>query len=427
MAVAAPSRWFRRRPLEDRALTRENVPTLMLAASQVPGISPRSALSVSDAYACIRALADSAASLPLHVYRRTDAGREWVEGGAAEPLRSPAAAVTQAALVAQMVGHLNLFGEAFVGKYRDQTGAVFQLGLLAPDRVQVEMRGGMPTYGYADENGRYGVYTTADVIHVRGLSVDGLRGVSPVRQASRALGYAGSLAEHGARFMANGARPAGVLSVPPGPAAEEVMENLRKGWEARHRGPENAGRIAVLSGEVSFAPLTMPMDDAEFLGQREFSTREVARIFRVPPWIIGAQSGDSLTYATVAEQARAFVTFSLRPWLCFIEQALGGDVELVPPTMKLSPAAVRVAEFFQVVAGLRLWAGDDRPVPFGCDWVASRLDMSAMTVWRAREALVAAGVIQHAGALPGRGKLGTDSYSPVAATTAEVIPIRRAS
>src|SRR4051794_21979180 len=124
-------------------MTVQNVPSLMLQRtdSGVP-VSPRGAMAVADAYACIRCLADAAASLPLHVYRRTSAGRERLQGGVAELLRRPAPAVTQSALVAQLVAHLNLWGEAFLGLYRDQDGAVFQLGLLAPDRVTVEQRGG---------------------------------------------------------------------------------------------------------------------------------------------------------------------------------------------------------------------------------------------------------------------------------------------
>lgn len=294
-------------------------------------VTPRGAMAVSDVYACIRCLSDTAASLPLHVYRRTERGRERVEGRVAELLRKPAPAATQATLVAQMLAHLNLWGECFIGLYRDRDGAVFQLGLLSPDRVTVESRNGEPTYGYADENGHYGVYGIRDVLHVRGMSVDGLRGVSPIRQAREAIGYATALASHGSNTMRNGARPSGVLYVQPGPGADEQVENLRAAWEDRHGGSENSGRVALLTGEVKFESVSMPLADAEYVAQRELSTREVARIMRVPVWMIGGSTGDSLTYSTVSEQARAFVTFSLRPWLIAIEQALTNCAELFAP------------------------------------------------------------------------------------------------
>ena len=110
-----------------------------------------------------------------------------------------------------------------------------------------------------------------------------------------------------------------------------MLENLVKDFEARHRGSENSGRIAALLGSVKFQQVSMSLEDAQWLGSSEFSAAQIASIFRVPPWVIGAKSGDSLTYSTVAEQMRAFVTFSLRPWLVSIEAALNADAELCPP------------------------------------------------------------------------------------------------
>ena len=99
-------------------------------------------------------------------------------------------------------------------------------------------------------------------------------------------------------------------------------------WNAQHAGVRNAHRIAVVTGAVEFLPVTMPMDDVEFLAQRKLSAVEIARIFRVPPWIIGADSGESMTYSNVEQQSLHFVTYSLRPSLVAIEQALSGDPDL---------------------------------------------------------------------------------------------------
>jgi len=87
----------------------------------------------------------------------------------------------------------------------------------------------------------------------------------------------------------------------------------------------------VMAGEVEFLPISMPADDAQFLEQRKLSATEIARVFRVPPWMIGADAGSSMTYANVEQQALAFVTYSLRPWLILIEQALAADPDLCPP------------------------------------------------------------------------------------------------
>lgn len=309
------------------------------AAAGAP-VSGRGALAIADAYACVRVLADTAASLPLHVYRQgREGGRERADTNAARLLRHPAPALTQSGLVGQIAAHLNLHGNAFVGKYRDDTDEIHQLGALDPGAVSIELRGGMPFYTVVHDDGTRRTYSQRDVLHVKGLSLDGLVGLSPVREAREALSYAQALADHGSRFMRNGARPAGVLTVSgTGPDREEITANLRRGFESRHAGPSNAGKIAVLTADVKFEAVGLPLQDAEFIAQRELSTQEVCRIFRVPPWMVGAKTGDSLTYSTVSEQARAFVTFSLRPWLVAIEQAFAADADLFPPETQTYPA-----------------------------------------------------------------------------------------
>jgi HK97 family phage portal protein len=336
----AEARALRRAGVEDRALSRSNLPGILFAESAAgPPVSPRSALTISDAWACIRLVSDSVATLPLHVYRPGAAGgRELVDDPTADLLRRPAPAITTADLMGQLVLHLMTWGNAYVGKYRDDSGGVFQLGLISPDRVQVELKAGMPLYNVVDANGRPGTYTTSDIVHVRALSLDGLVGLSPVAQARDALGLARSVSDHGSAFFRNGARPSGLLRVPPGPDQEDLVENLREGFERRHGGESNAGRVAVLTGEVTFEAVSLPLADAQWLESREFSTREVCRIFGVPPWMIGGSVADSLTYSTVAEQARAFTTFCLRPWLTRIEHALGADVDMFPPGRGTYPA-----------------------------------------------------------------------------------------
>jgi HK97 family phage portal protein len=109
-----------------------------------------------------------------------------------------------------------------------------------------------------------------------------------VRQCRVALGLSQSLAEHAATFFENGARPTGVLRVPHG--NREALEHVREAWSSRHAGARNAHRIAVVSGEVQFEAITGPLDDLQFVEQRHLSTAEIARIFRIPPWMLGHQA-----------------------------------------------------------------------------------------------------------------------------------------
>jgi HK97 family phage portal protein len=165
------------------------------------------------------------------------------------------------------------------------------------------------------------------VVHIKALSTDGLIGLSPVRQARVALGLSANLTTHAEQFFANDARPSGILKA-PARMPDEDFKHLRESWELRQRGLHNAHRIAVVAGELEWQPIGMPLDDAQFLQQRKLSATEVARIFRVPPWVIGAEGGDSMTYSNVEMQSLHFVTYSLRPWLVVIEQALSADRDL---------------------------------------------------------------------------------------------------
>ena len=330
---ARGSWWSRRRGehAEDRALTRDSLPAVMLADTAAgAAVTPRNALALADVWACVRALADAAAMCPLIVYRDGPGGRQRVTDGPAALLREPAPGVTQPAFTMQAVAHLALWGECFVGMYR-QGGQVAQLGLLSPDRMAVAVRGGEPRYDYTDTAGTVQGLTRSDVVHIRGLSIDGVRGASPVGLCREALGLASALAEHASTTMSNGAVPRGLLRVPAGPASTELAENLATAWQSRHGGAKGAGRVAVVTGEVSFDPVSMPLADAEFVAQRKLSTAEVARIFRVPPWLIGAESGDSLTYSTTESQAAAFVKFGVGPWLRAFEAALTASPDLMPP------------------------------------------------------------------------------------------------
>jgi HK97 family phage portal protein len=315
-------------------LTRESLPpSMVLPTVSGEQVTDRSALAIADVFACVRALSDGAVLCPLECYRDTDAGRVPLTGGRGPALlREPQPGLTQSAFAARLVEHCALFGECFVGKIRDGDGQLVQLEPLSPDRVVVQILDGAPTYTYYSILG--GVFEglgVEDVIHVAGMrDPTGVRGASPISLCREALGLASNLSVSASATWANGAVPSGILTVPPGPAAEEQLGVLSDAWAARHQGARARGRIAVVSGDVKFSALTMPLSDAEFIATRKLSTAEISRILRVPVSVIGGSSGDSLTYRTTESEAQAFVTFGLGPWLKLIEDAISLDRELLP-------------------------------------------------------------------------------------------------
>ena len=335
MSVSVERRtwWGAKRRVEDRALsTTANAassPTLMLDLAAPGTVTPANALAIGDVYAAVRCLSDAAASVPLIPYRKTADGRTRADGRLSDLLRQPAPATTQANLVGQAMGHLQLYGNAYLGKFRDVEGRVAQLAMLHPDRVTPELRAGEPIYTVNDGRGRQTEHGTSDVIHIRALSTDGLLGLSPIRQARQSLGLAQSLSGLADSFARNGGRPSGILTLASS-SGREQLEMLREGFAVHHGGPDRAGNTAVMAGDVSYQSLALSMQDAEFVAQRNLSTAEVARIFRIPAWMLGASSGDSMTYSNVESQALAFVTWGLRPWLVLIEQAISEDADLCP-------------------------------------------------------------------------------------------------
>lgn len=317
---------------EERSLPPAENELPLLGAYPASSVTPTQALAIGDVWAAVRVLADAASSLPLHVYRKAAGGRERVESGKlADLLERPGPGTTQADLVSSLLTHLAVYGNAYVAKYRT-AGEIVQLGLLHPERVRPELEGGMLRFRYSPpQAGPQQLLTESDVAHVKGLSVDGLVGLSAVSQASRVLGLSDELVKHALSYFDAGAaggggRPAGVLRLGQG-AHPDDLERTHEWMRAKaaRGGPHG---VLVIEGEAEYTPMTAPLDDSQFVEQRRLAAQEIARVFRIPPAMLGAPTGDSLTYSTVEQQSLDFVRYSLAPWLRRIELALSGDRDL---------------------------------------------------------------------------------------------------
>jgi HK97 family phage portal protein len=302
----------------------------LLTAYTNPKVTPIQALGIGDVWAATRVLADAASSLPIHVYRKTETGRERVTSGKlVDLLDRPGPAMTQADLVSTLMCHLAIWGSGYIGKYR-QDGEVTQLGLLHPERVQPELKDGQLRWRYTPGTGPQLMLTEGDLVHIRGLSVDGLNGLSAVSQASRVLGLSDELVRHALSYFevrdrAGGVpRPAGVLRV------SDMSEVGRERLAERLRNESRPHGIMLIEGEdVGYTPIASKLDDAQFVEQRRLAAQEVCRVFRIPSHMLNAGSGgDSLTYSTVEQQSLDFVKYSLSPWLRRIELAVSNDRDL---------------------------------------------------------------------------------------------------
>lgn len=278
-------------------------------------------MQMTAVYACVRVLAESIASLPLHVYHYA------TNGGSEKALDHPLYALLHDAPNSEMTSyifretlmtHLLLWGNAYAQVIRDQDGAVTSLWPLMPDRMTViRGRDGFLHYIYHQETtGEVFDLSRHDVLHVPGLGFDGLIGYSPIEMAKNAIQTALSCEEYGSKFFENGAQPGGVLEHP---GTIKDPERLRQSWQQTFGGAKNSGRIAVLEEGMKYSPIAISPEQAQFLETRKFQISEIARIFRVPPHMVGDL--EKSTFSNIEQQSLEFVKYTLSPWVSRLEQS----------------------------------------------------------------------------------------------------------
>lgn len=276
-------------------------------------VNADTALRLSAVWACVRLLADSISTLPVDVYRK----------GAPEPLQTPALisrpseAFGTIDWLHAIVSSLCLRGNAY-GVITGRTGAAgwpSQIDLVHPDLVQVS-RSDTGTTEY-----RIGgtTYRRDDVFHVRAFTIPGNPvGLSPIEYARQSIGLGLAAEQFGGRYFGDNATPSALL-ISKAPLNAEGAKVLKDRWSASHRGRRE---LAVLTGDVEFHPVTISPNESQFVETQRFTVAQIARIFGVPPEMIGGESGGSLTYANVEQRALDFTTFSLGPWVARLEAAL---------------------------------------------------------------------------------------------------------
>ena len=267
-------------------------------------VTPSTAVQVSAVYACVRVIAETIASLPLHVYETTETGsRKAPEHPLYRLLHDePNAEMTSFVWRETMLSHLLLWGNAYCQIIRTGRNKIDSIYPLIPDQMEVDRdsRGSL-TYTYTTSEGKTYTLKPEDVLHIPGLGFDGVVGYSPIALEKSAIGLGIAAEEYGSKFFSNGARPSGIL-VHPNTVKDPSA--LRASWNAAFTGSANAGKVAVLEENMHFEPLTMPNNEAQFLETRKFQVNEICRIFRVPPHMV-----QDLAHATYPRYGPASTTF----------------------------------------------------------------------------------------------------------------------
>lgn len=296
-------------------------------------VTAETAMMVAAVGSAVSLLAESVAQLPLVIYRRrADNGKDRApEHPLWRLLHDRPNGFQNAFEFREMLTlHLLLWGNGYAFKNRLRTGSragqVSELLPLHPDRVQPEQdERYVVTYRVALPSGDHLILPADRVFHIRDRSFDGVVGASRLRQGQDSIGLSLAAERWGAQLFGNGARPSGVLSSDQKLTKDQITQ-IAESWKAAHGG-ENALGTAVLDGGMKWEPLVMNNRDAQFLETRKFQISEVARIYRLPPHMIGDL--ERATHSNIEHQGLEFVKYSLMPWLRRWEMAI--NTQLLDP------------------------------------------------------------------------------------------------
>jgi len=285
-------------------------------------VTPESALKVSAVYACIRVLSETIASLPLKIYRRDNSGKVVAKDHFLYPLLhdSPNEWTTGYEFFETLVAHICLRGNSYNLKRMDGMRRLGALNVLDPSKMTPAIEGGELVYRYIWPDGREQTFTQDEIWHTKGLSTDGIVGLSPITQARESIGLALATEEYGARLFSNNARPGGILEH-PGRLTEDSAKRLKENWQSAHAGGKNSHKVAILEEGMKWTSIGFANDDAQFLETRNFQVEDIARIYRVPSVLIGHPDKSS-TYASAEQFFLSFVVHTIRPWITRIEQSI---------------------------------------------------------------------------------------------------------
>lgn len=291
-------------------------------------VTERSAMQMTAVYSCVRILAEAVAGLPLHLYRyKEDGGKEKA---IEHPLYlllhdEPNPEMSSFVFRETLMTHLLLWGNAYAQIIRNGKNEVVALYPLMPNKMSVDRdENGHLYYTYyrgpdeAIKNKEFAItLTPSDVLHIPGLGFDGLVGYSPIAMAKNAIGMAIACEEYGAKFFANGAAPGGVLEHP---GTIKDPQRVRESWQSTFGGSGNSNKIAVLEEGMKYTPIGISPEQAQFLETRKFQINEIARIFRVPPHMVGDLEKSS--FSNIEQQSLEFVKYTLDPWVVRWEQSI---------------------------------------------------------------------------------------------------------
>lgn len=302
--------------LQAQPLTAASIVEWLSGPATITGqrVSADTAMQISAVYSCVRVKSEDLASLPHILYRRLERGKERAPDHPLYRILHDQSNPQMTALQFRetMAAHLELRGNAFANIERNADGTVKWLWPLNPTRMDKPMLAadGRLLYRYWLPNGTQTVLTQDEVFHLRGMSFDGVWGLSPIEAQRETMGNAMAAMEYGTRFFANNANPSGVLQAKTR-VSPEAAGRLKTSWNDAHQGLTNAHRVAILEEGMEWKQISITPEDAQYLESKKYSRSEIAGIYRVPAHKIGDL--EHATFSNIEELDIDYAKSTIRP------------------------------------------------------------------------------------------------------------------
>ena len=309
---------------ENRAISFQSIwgagDTFAFTTDSGANIDESTSMTIGAFYACVLLISDTISTLPVDAFIRRDGSRvpyrprpEWVI--------KPDVTLLRSEHYQQVLISLLLDGNSFTRVFRDGRGDVANLVCLDPLRVQVQRNPKNREIEYLIDNGQSGVVPARDMLHITEIRKPGaLRGTSRVNELKENLGLASALQSFAARFFGQGATTQGIIEF-PGALTREQAKDLQAGFDNAHKGYKKSHKTGVLSAGAKYVKTGVNPDEAQMLDSQKFQVESIARMFRVPPHMIGVTTPGAQSYASVEQNNIQFVVHTLRPYIEKIEYA----------------------------------------------------------------------------------------------------------
>ena len=279
-------------------------------------VTEDTALTITTVWACVSLLSESVGILPIHLYKKTDSGREVVHGhDSLNLVNSPNSYFSRMDMLQHLMVSVTLHGNGYVRIMRDNGGRPTKLKMLEPQVPQPVLSKNDELFYDVDGE----MVHSDDMIHVKGLVVDGFKGKSPIAVHRENLCLTMEVQKYGEQFFSKGGNTSGVFEV-PGTLKEDAFKRLQQQLVSQYSGIGNSHKPMLLEGGMKYTRVNIPLDDAQFLTTRKFQKGEIASIYRVPPHMVGDL--ERSTYSNIEQQSQEYLTYCLMPYLVKIETEL---------------------------------------------------------------------------------------------------------